>query len=107
MEQKKPRTYHDEFAEQFIALMYEQWLDILLVASQQSPRVASLLRVAAPVRLQRTKGMWRIQVATRSSEIREKLRQPRDNEILAQAIRLYYHREAQLKLPRISVDFDE
>lgn len=106
MEQKKPRTHHDEFAEQFTSLMLEQWTDILFIASQQSPRVASLLRLAAPVGLQRGNGTWRVRVSVERVEAREKLRQPRDNEILAQAIRLYYHREAQLKLPRISVAFE-
>jgi len=37
---------------------------------------------------------------------RDKLRQPRDNEIVAQAIRLWAHSVAQLKLPRVTVNFD-
>jgi hypothetical protein len=36
----------------------------------------------------------------------DKLHQPRDNEIVAQAIRLYYHQVAQFKFPKIIVEFD-
>jgi hypothetical protein len=36
---------------------------------------------------------------------RENLCSPRDNEIVAQAIRLYYHQVAQFRLPRITVEF--
>ena len=48
MEQQKPHARYDEFAEQFTAVMHEHWSDILQLISRQSPRVASLLQVAAP-----------------------------------------------------------
>lgn len=51
-------------------------------------------------------GIWRIQVMTRRVVQHDKLRQPRDNEIVAQAIRLWAHSAAQLKLPRVTVDFE-
>ncbi len=106
MEQKKPRARHDEFAEQFTSVMYEHWSEILLIINRQSPRVASLLRVAAPAGLKRTNGVWRIQVMTRRVAQHEKLHYPRDNEIVAQAIRLFYHQTAGFKLPRVVVEFE-
>jgi hypothetical protein len=86
--------------------MYEHWSDILQIINRQSPRVASLLRVATPSGLKRMNGIWRIQVMTRRVVQHDKLRQPRDNEIVAQAIRLWAHSAAQLKLPRVTVDFE-
>ena len=104
--EQKPRARYDEFAEQFTCVLHEHWSDILQVVNRQSPRIAALLRVATPSGLQRTNGVWRIQVMTKRVVQREKLQQPRDNEIVAQAIRLYYHRTAELKLPRIVVEFE-
>jgi hypothetical protein len=43
---------------------------------------------------------------TRRVVQRDKLRQPRDNEVVAQAIRSWAHRAAQLKLPRVTVNFE-
>jgi hypothetical protein len=106
MEQKKLRARYDEFAEQFTSLLDEHWSDILLIINRQSPRVARLLRFATPSGLKRMNGVWRIQIITRRIIQQEKLSQPRDNEIVAQAIRLYYHQAAQFKLPRISVEFE-
>src|SRR5262245_61071063 len=106
VDQKTSRTRYDEFSEQFTSLMHEHWSDILLIVNYQSPRAASLLHVATPASLKRMNGIWRIQVLTKPAAQDDKLRHPRDNEIVAQAIRLYYHRTAALKLPRIVVEFD-
>jgi len=38
--------------------------------------------------------------------LREKLRQPGDNEIVAAAVRLWAHSAAQLKLPRVTIEFE-
>lgn len=106
MEQKKPHARYDEFAEQFTTVMHDHWADILQMINRQSPRVAALLRVATPGTLKRTNGLWRVQVLTKRVIQHEKLHQPRDNEIVAQAIRLWAHSAAQLKLPRVTVDFE-
>ncbi len=104
--EQKPRARYDEFAEQFISVLHEHWSDILQVINRQSPRIAALLRVATPSGLQRDNGVWRIQVMTKRVVQRDKLHQPRDNEIVAQGIRLYFHQAAQLKLPRVTVEFE-
>jgi hypothetical protein len=106
MEQETPHTRYDEFAERFTSLMYKHWSDILLIINRQSPRIASLLRLATPANLKRMNGIWHIQVIAKPATQHDKLRHPRDNEIVAQAIRLYYHRTAELKLPRIIVEFE-
>lgn len=106
MEQNKPHARYDEFAEQFTLLLYEHWTDILQVMNRQAPRVATLLRVATPCGLKRMNGVWRIQVTIRRVVQHDKLRQPRDNEIVAQAIRQYYHNAAGFDLPRIVVYFE-
>jgi len=106
VEQQKPHARYDEFSEQFTSVLYEHWSDILQVVNRQSPRVAALLRVATPGSLKRTNGIWRVQVMTKRVVQHEKLHQPRDNEIVAQAIRLFFHHKAQLKLPRITVEFE-
>lgn len=106
MEQKKPHARYDEFAEQFTSVMHIHWSDILQIINRQSPRLASLLRVATPSGLKRTNGTWRIRVMTKRVVQHDKLHQPRDNEIVAQAIRLWAHSAAQLKLPRVMVDFE-
>lgn len=106
MEQETSHTRYDEFAVQFTSLMHRHWSDILLIINRQSPRIASLLRLATPASLKRMNGMWRVQVITKPIGQNDKLRHPRDNEIVAQAIRLYYHRTAELKLPRIIVEFE-
>jgi len=106
VEQDTSRARYDEFSEQFTSVLYEHWSDILLIINHQSQRVATALRVATPAGLKRMNGVWRIQIMTRRAVQHDKLYQPRDNEIVAQAIRLYYHQVAQFKLPRIIVAFD-
>ena len=104
--ERKPRARYDEFADQFTSIMYEHWSDILQIINRQSPRVAALLRVATPSGLKRANGNWHIQVLIKKVVQPDKLRQPRDNEIVAQAIRLWAHSEAKLKLPRVIVSFE-
>ncbi|MGH2482001.1 MAG: hypothetical protein ACRDHW_20320 [Ktedonobacteraceae bacterium] len=104
--EQKPRARYDEFAEQFTSIMYEHWSDILQIIQRQSPRVAALLRVATPMSLRRANGTWHIQVMINLVVQPDKLRQPRDNEIVAQAIRLWAHTAGQLKLPRVNVTFE-
>jgi hypothetical protein len=106
MEQQAPRARYDEFAEQFTTVLHENWSDILLVINRQSPRIAALLKVATPSGLKRVNGSWHIQVMIRRVVQRDKLRQPRDNEVVAQAIRTWAHSAAQLKLPRVTVKFE-
>ncbi len=104
--EQKPRARYDEFAEQFTSIMYEHWSDILQIIQRQSPRVAALLRVATPMSLRRANGIWHIQVMINRVVQPDKLRQPHDNEIVAQAIRLWAHTAGQLKLPRVNVTFE-
>jgi len=104
--EQMPRARYDEFAEQFTCVLHDHWSDILQVINRQSPRIAALLRVATPSGMKRVNGGWQIQVMARRVVQRDKLRQPRDNEIVAQAIRLWAHSVAQLKLPRVTVNFD-
>ena len=106
MEQDTSRARYDEFSEQFTLVLYEHWSDILLIINHQSQRIATALRIATPSGLKRMNGVWRIQIMTRRAVQQDRLYQPRDNEIVAQAIRLYYHQVAQFKLPRIIVEFD-
>ena len=104
--EQMPRGRHDEFAEQFTCVLHDHWPDILQVINRQSPRIAALLRVATPCGMKRVNGGWQIQVMARRVVQRDKLRQPRDNEIVAQAIRLWAHSAAQLRLPRVTVEFE-
>jgi hypothetical protein len=101
-----PRAHYDEFADQFTSVLHEHWTDVLQIVNNQSPRIAALLKVAVPSGLKRVNGNWHIQVMTRQVVQRDKLRQPRDNEVVAQAIRAWAHRAAQLKLPRVTVNFE-
>lgn len=104
--ERKPRARYDEFADQFTFIIYEHWSDILQIINRQSPRVAALLRVANPSGLKRANGVWHVQVMIKRVVLPDKLHQPRDNEIVAQAIRLWAHSEAKLKLPRVIVSFE-
>jgi len=104
--EQKPRARYDEFAEQFTSVLYKHWSDILQIINRQSPRVAALLRVATPSGLKRENGTWRVKLLIKRVVQQDKLRQPRDNEIVAQAIRLWAHSAAQLKLPRVTVEFE-
>jgi hypothetical protein len=105
VEQKQQRVYYDEFAEQFVSILLENWSDIVLIVNRQSPRVATLLRATVPTSFKRMNGTWRIQIITGRLTTREGLQSPRDNEIVAQAIRLWGHSSAQLRLPRITIEF--
>lgn len=104
--EQKPHARYDEFADQFTSIMYEHWSDIIQVINRRSPRVAALLRVATPSGLKRGNGIWHIQVLIRRVVQHDKLHQPLDNEIVAQAIRLWAHTAAQLRLPRVKVSFE-
>jgi len=106
MEQQAPRARYDEFAEQFTTVLHDNWSDILLVIHRQSPRIAALLKVATPSGLKRVNGTWHIQVMIKRVVQRDKLRQPRDNEVVAQAIRAWAHAAGHLKLPRGKVNFE-
>ena len=101
-----PRARYDEFAEQFTSVLYENWSDILQIINLQSPRIAALLQVATPSGLKRINGGWHIQVMIKRVVQRDKLRQPRDNKVVAQAIRRWAHTTAQLKLPNVTVSFE-
>ncbi len=105
MEYKKPHARYDEFADQFTSVMYDHWSAILQIVNRHSPRLATLLRTATPRSLKRTNGTWHVQVITKRLALYEKLRQPHDNEIVGQAIRLWAQSAASLKLPRVVVDF--
>lgn len=104
MEQRQPHTRSEAFAEQFTSVLYEHWSDILLFIHRQSPRLASLLRTVPAIDFQRTDGMWHIHIEITRLD---KLHQPRDNEIVAQAIRLWAHSAARLKLPFVIVEFEQ
>jgi hypothetical protein len=101
-----PRARYDEFADQFTTVLHEHWADVLQIINNQSPRVAALLKVAVPSGLKRVNGNWHIQLMTSRVVQRDKLREPRDNEVVAQAIRAWAHHAAQLKLPRVTVNFE-
>lgn len=101
-----PRTGNEEFTEQFTSVLHEHWPDILQFINRQSPRIAALLRVAIPCSMQRINGDWHIALLTNRVVQRDKLRQPRDNELVAQAIRSWAHSTARLKLPRVTVSFE-
>jgi hypothetical protein len=105
MEQRQQHTQRDDFVEQFVVLLGMHWEDILLIVNRQSPRLAVLLRGTSPSGMKRMNGGWRIQISAHRIMQRENLCSPRDNEIVAQAIRLYYHQVAQFRLPRITVEF--
>jgi len=104
--EQTPRARNEEFSDQFTSVLYEHWSDILQIINNQSPRIAALLKVATPSGLKRVNGAWHIQVMTRRVVQRDKLHEPRDNEVVAQAIRAWAHRAAQLKLPRVTVNFE-
>ena len=104
--EQTPRARYDEFSEQFTSVLHENWTDILQIVNNQSPRIAALLRVATPSGLKRLNGGWHIQVMIERVVQRDRLRQPRDNEIVAQAIRAWAQTAAQLKLPPVTVNFE-
>jgi hypothetical protein len=100
-----PRVGTEEFTEQFTLVLGEHWPEVIQVLNQQSPRIASLLSVSCPSGMKRINGGWLIQVATRGVAHPEKLRQPRDNEIVAHAIRSWARSTAQFSLPYVTVSF--
>jgi len=101
-----PRVGNEEFTEQFTALLCEHWSEIIQVLKRQSPRIAALLQVARPSGMKRVNGGWLIQIMTRKVAQPERLRQPRDSEIVAHAIRSWARSVAQLNLPHIIVSFE-
>lgn len=101
-----PRVGNEEFTEQFTALLCEHWSEILLVLKRQSPRIAALLQVSRPSGMKRVGGGWQIHITTRRIAQPERLRHPRDSDIVAHAIRLWARSAAQLNLPHITVKFD-
>lgn len=101
-----PRVGNEEFTEQFTALLCEHWPAILQVLKRQSPRIAALLQVSHPSGMKRVNGGWQIQVMTRRMAQPERLRQPRDSEIVAHAIRTWARSVARLNLPHLIVIFE-
>lgn len=100
-----PRVGTENFTEQFTSVLYEHWSEIIQVLNRQCPRIAALLRVSSPSGMKRINGGWQVQVATRRVAQPERLRQPRDNEIVAHAIRSWARSTAHLNLPYITVSF--
>jgi len=101
-----PRVRNEEFTEQFTALLYEHWSEIIQVLKQRSPRIAASLQVSHPAGMKRVNGGWQIQVITRKGAQSERLRQPREGELVAHAIRSWARSVAQFSLPHITVNFD-
>lgn len=104
--EQPPRLGSEEFAEQFTSVLYEHWSEIIQMLHRQCPRLAALLEVSRPAGLKRVNGGWYIQVLTRRVAQPERLRQPRDNEIVAHAIRSWARSAAQLNLPHVTVKFE-
>lgn len=104
--EQPPRVATENFTEQFTAILYEHWSDIIHVLNRQSPRLAAVLRISSPAGMKRIKGGWQIQVVLGKVAQPEKLRQPRDNEIVAHAIRSWARSAAQLDLPPVTVKFE-
>jgi hypothetical protein len=104
--EQPPRIGNEEFTEQFTAVLYEHWSEVIRVLNRQSPRIAALLEISRPSGMKRVNGGWRIQVVIRKLAQPERLRQPRDNEIVAHAIRSWARSAAQLDLPQVIVKFE-
>jgi hypothetical protein len=104
--EQMPRVRTEAFTEQFTVVLYEHWIEIIDVLNRQSPRLAALLRGSRPVGMKRTYGGWLIMIMTRRVEQPDKLRQPRDNEVVAHAIRSWARAVASLSLPQITVQFE-
>jgi hypothetical protein len=104
--EQTPHVGNEAFTEQFLAVLYEHWSEIIQILKRQSPRIASLLQVSHPSGMKRVNGGWHIQVVTRRVAQPERLRQPRDNEIVAHAIRSWARSAAQLNLPHVTVNFE-
>ncbi|HEX4713984.1 MAG TPA: hypothetical protein VH164_03560 [Ktedonobacteraceae bacterium] len=104
--EQSPRIGNEAFTEQFTAVLYDHWSEIIQVLNRQSPRIAALLQVSYPSGMKRVNGGWRIQVVIRKVAQPERLRQPRDNEIVAHAICSWARTAAQLDLPPVTVNFE-
>lgn len=103
--EQTPRVRTEEFTERFTSVLYEHWSEIIQILNRQSPRIAALLDMSSPVGMKRINGGWQIQILTRRATQSERLRQPRDNEIVAHAIRSWARSTAQLNLPHVTVHF--
>lgn len=104
--EQPPRLGSEEFTEQFTSVLYEHWSEIIQVLHRQCPRIAALLEASRPAGMKRINGGWHIQVLIRRVAQPERLRQPRDNEIVAHAIRSWARLAAQLNLPHVTVRFE-
>jgi hypothetical protein len=104
--EQTPRVGNEEFTEQFLSILHEHWSEIMQVLNRQSPRIAALLQVSRPSGMKRIHGGWHIQVVTRRLAQSERLRPPRDNEIVAHAIRSWARSTAQFNLPHVTVNFE-
>jgi hypothetical protein len=103
--EQTPYVGSEEFTEVFTSVLSERWSDIMQVLNQQSPRIAALLSLSQLSGMKRHKSGWQFQVGVGRTTPFEKLRQPRDNEIVAHAIRSWARSVAQLDLPQVTVDF--
>jgi hypothetical protein len=103
--EQTPHVGTEEFTERFTLVLTERWSEVIQVLYQQSPRIASLLSASSPSGMKRFNGGWQVQVLTCSLVQPERLRQPRDNEIVAHAIRSWARSVAQLNLPYVTVCF--
>jgi len=101
-----PLVGNEEFTEQFTALLGEHWSEIMQVLKRQSPRIAASLQASRPSSMKRMNGGWQIHIIARKVAQPERLRQPRDSEIVAHAIRSWARSVAQLNLPYITVNFE-
>ena len=101
-----PRVGNEEFTEQFTALLCEHWPEVIHVLRRQSPRIAALLQASRPLSMKRLNGGWHVQLLIKRSTQPERLRQPRDSEIVAHAIRSWARSAAQFSLPHITIHFE-
>jgi hypothetical protein len=103
--EQTPHIRTEEFTDQFTVLLSEHWPEIIQVLNQQSPRIASLLNLSSPSGMQRISGGWLVQVKPGRLSHPERLRQPRDNEMVGHAIRSWARTRAHLNLPHITISF--
>src|SRR5258708_4535452 len=100
-----PHVGTETFTEHFMTVLSAHWSDIMYVLNRQSPRIAALLHLSYPSSMKRLNGGWQIYVVARKPNQPERLRQPRDNEIVAHAIRSLSHSSAQFNLPPVTFHF--
>lgn len=96
-------VFSDAFADQLISALTQHWSEILHIISPTSARIVMILQGRCPSSLKRVNGVWHIQIGV---EAQSKLRQPRDNEIVAQAIREWARGKAHLELPHVTITFE-